>query len=90
MEHAINDPKFNDTPLCEATRPEQLILRRVRVQFPDVDAIACADCRQRLNNRPAPVRSLLAEIQADMLRRNPRLADPEWTIEDYRPLRNRP
>lgn len=33
--------------------------------------------------------SILDQIKADMLRRNPRLAEPEWAVEDHRPLRNR-
>lgn len=83
--HAINDPKFNDKPLCETTLADQVLLRRIWVQFPDVDAIACDGCRQRLTNRPSgPKRNLLEEIKAGMLQRNPRIADPEWATESYR------
>ncbi len=50
----------------------------------DADQIACADCQTVIRNGGSKVHNLLDEIKADMLRRNPRLADPDWTVESCR------
>lgn len=80
-------------PLCEqAARAERERTghfgRGITKRY-DADEVACEDCQAVIRNGGSKRHDLLGEIQADMLKRNPRLADPEWTVEDYRPLRNR-
>lgn len=55
----------------------------------DADTVACLACQAVIRNGGSKVHSLLDEIKADMVRRNPRLDEPEWATESYRPLRNR-
>lgn len=52
----------------------------------DADTIACVACQTVIRNGGTKVHSLLDEINADMVRRNPRLADgrEEWETEWYR------
>lgn len=50
----------------------------------NADTIACVDCQAVIRAGGSKRHDLLAEIKADMLKRNPRIADPEWTDESYR------
>ena len=51
----------------------------------DVTTITCEACRTLIVNEGTPRRNLLAEIKADMVKRNPRVADPEWATEGFVP-----
>lgn len=75
-------------PMCEAaTHAERERTghfgRGITKRF-DADTIRCADCQTVIRNGGSRPHDLLTEIKASMLRRNPSLADPEWTIESAR------
>ncbi len=74
-------------PMCEAAATAERertghFGRGITRRF-DADDVACTACRAVIRNGGSKRHSLLDEIKADMLRRNPKLAEPEWAVEAY-------
>lgn len=77
MQHARLWP--NET-LCQAAISGTKFGKGTTKRF-DVSQVTCGACRTLIENQGTPRRNLLAEIKADMVRRNPSVATPDWATE---------